>query len=250
MNPSTELLAPGQTGVVQTESHAPPSVGQMLAAVIERGVSNDNVDALGKLVDLYERVEAKNAEKAFAAAFVALQSEVPNVKATKGVPSNDGTIRYHFAPYEEIMHQVAPILQKNGFTVTFSMDYRENRLIQTCTLMHVGGHSRSNTFAVRVGSGPPKASECQADGAASTYAKRFALCAALNIVIDSDTDARAEGSPVTKAQADELEHRVKMTNSNVVQFLKFAGAAKFSEIMSSRYSQLDELLRKKEQQHA
>jgi hypothetical protein len=144
------------------------------------------------------------------------------------------------------MEQVAPLLQKHGFTVTFSTDFKEGRIIKTCTLQHVGGHSRSNQFAVRIGSGPPRASEAQADGAASTYAKRFALCDALNIVIDKDTDAKVEGAPITKEQAAELEHRVQMTNSNREAFLKFAGANSFSEIASAKYEILDGFLAKKE----
>jgi hypothetical protein len=145
------------------------------------------------------------------------------------------------------MSQVAPLLQRHGFTVTFSTDYKEARLLKTCTLQHVGGHARSNTFAVRIGSGPPKASEAQADGAASTYAKRFALCDALNIVIDVDLDARAEGETITAEQADELERRVKETNSDQARFLAYAGAQSYAEIRTAKYPILDMFLVRKEQ---
>lgn len=223
-----------------------PSVAAMLQAVIERGVTQENVGALEKLVGLYERMEEKNAEKAFATAFNALQTEMRGVKATRAVPNNDGSVRYKFAGYEEIMEQVRPMLEKHGFTVTFSTDFAEGRLIKTCTLQHTGGHSKSNKFAVRIGSGPPKATETQADGAASTYAKRFALCDALNILIEHDTDARAEGGPITVDQAAELEHRVAMSNSDKAAFLKLAGAKTYAEIPAAKYSILDELLARKE----
>lgn len=220
--------------------------GQMMQAMIQSGVTAENVAAFTELVKLSEHMEDRTAVKQFTAAFVALQSEMPKVKATKAIPSNDGSVRSRFAPYEEIMEQVAPLLQKHGFTVMFSTDFREGRLLKTCTLQHVGGHSRSNTFAVRIGSGPPKASEAQADGAASTYAKRFAICDALNIVVDVDVDARAEGGPVTQEQADELERRVAETNSNREAFLKVAGAANYVSIPAAKYAMLDELLKKKE----
>ena len=227
-------------------SRPQPTVADMLSAVIERGVTAENVAAVSEIVKLYERVQEKDAEKAFAKAFVALQAEMPKVRATKAIPSNDGSARSRFAPYEEIMAQVAPLLQRHGFTVTFSTDYKEGRLLKTCTLQHVGGHARSNTFAVRVGSGPPKASEAQADGAASTYAKRFALCDALNIVIDVDLDARAEGETITAEQADELERRVNETNSNRAKFLAYAGAKSYAEIRAAKYPILDEFLARKE----
>jgi len=230
------------------------SVGAMLHTIIEKGISGENVGALEKIVELYERMEAKNAEKEFAAAFVALQAEMPKVQATKPVPNNDGTTRYTYAPYEDIMAQVGPMLQKHGFTVTFSTDYipgPPQRLVKICTLQHVSGHARSNSYATRVGSGPPKASEAQADGAASTYAKRFDLCDALNITvggIDNDArsdDARAEGDVITEAQAIRLEERCETLKVDVRKFLAFAGAASFEEIRSAKHDMLDKMLTKK-----
>lgn len=224
-----------------------PTVAEMLCGVIEKGITSENVGALDKLVGLYERMEAINAEKAFAAAFVKLQGDTPHVQATRAVPNNDGTTRYRFAPFEDLMAQVGPILQKHGFTVSFSSRFQEGRIVSICTLQHVGGHKRSNEFAVRIGQGPPRATESQADGAAATYAKRFALTEALNIVVAHlDNDARLEGGPVTPEQAFELERRAKETNSDIPAFLRVAGAKTFTEIPSVKFDLLDELLSKKE----
>lgn len=241
----TDKLAKIETGAVE-HVRPQPTVADMLQAVIDKGVTADNVAAMGELVKLYERMEDKKAEREFAAAFVRLQAETRVVKATKAVPNNDGSVRYNFAPFEEIMATVGPILERNGFTVAFSTDFAESRLIKICHLTHVGGHTRENKFAVRIGKGPPGSSEAQGDGAASTYAKRFALCDALNIVVEKDSDARAEGGSVSEDQAFELERRVKETNSDVAAFLKFAGAKTFAEISSVKYSMLDELLCKRE----
>jgi len=232
----------------QPEPVAPPvpTVGEMLHAVIKGGVTGESVAAVKELVGLYRDMQKDDAAKGFAVAFVALQSEMPRVQATAIIPTTDGTVRSRFAPYEEIMRQVAPLLQKHGFTVTFTMDFREGRLIQTCTLQHIGGHEKSNSFAVRIGSGPPKSSETQADGAAATYAKRYALCSALNIVVDVDTDARAEGETISQEQAMELSRRVTETISDVQKFLKFAGAGSFARISRSKYPILSEYLTRKE----
>jgi hypothetical protein len=239
------------TGSVQ---RAAPSIAGMLQGVIERGVTAENVAAVEQIVKLYEHMEAKDSEKAFAQAFNALQSEMGVIRAMKPVPNNDGSVRYHFAPFEDIMEQVRPQLEKHGFTVTFSTDYAEGRLVKLCTLQHIGGHSKTNKFAVRIGSGPPKATESQADGAASTYAKRFALCDALNIVCEKDTDARAEGAAIDEERAQELQRRVTESESNAVAFLKFCGVtvtgqpsiADYRKIPASRYDAADEMLRRKE----
>lgn len=226
-----------------------PSVGQMLQAAIDKGVTAENVAVLEKMMDLYERTQAKEAEKEFARAFNALQSEMPEIKAVKPVPDKHGNTKYFFAPYEEIMGQVRPFLLKHGFTVSFSMSYNDGRVMQECTLQHIGGHVRKNQFAVRIGSGPPGASEAQADGAAGTYAKRHALCNALNIVIDHDTDgfdAKKDGAPITADQALYLRELIKETKSDEALFLKFAGAPSFEEIGSARYDDCARALHKKQ----
>jgi hypothetical protein len=178
-----------------------PTVADMLQAVIEKGVTAENVAAVGEIVKLYERMEDKKAEREFTAAFVKLQADMRGIKGTKPVKNKDGTVRYKYAPFEEIMEVVSPKLEAHGFTVTFSTEFDEKRLVKSCTLSHAAGHSKTNKFAVRIGSGPPASSESQADGAASTYAKRFALCDALNIQIDRDTDARSEGAPTRLKQS-------------------------------------------------
>ena len=247
--PAHELQLSTPTGQA-LERLPEPSLGQMMQAVIEKGVTSENADALCKLAGEYRLMEEwkdkRDSERAFATAFVELQAEMQNVKAVRAVPNNDGSVRYKFAPFEEIMKEVGPRLKAHGFTLTFSTDYAEGRMIKICTLQHVGGHKRDNKFAVRIGKGPPAASETQADGAASTYAKRGALCDALNIVIDHDDDARAEGGSVTKEQAAELKRRVLATGTDEGRFLKYAGADSYEEISAVKYDMLDENLKKKE----
>jgi hypothetical protein len=225
------------------------TVPEMLQRVIDGGITAESVGALEKLVGLYERGQARDAEKAFSAAFLDLQREMPNVKATRTIPGRDGTIRSSFAPLEEIDRQARPLCLKHGFTYSFSEGpIGDKRSAVICTLTHVGGHSRQNSFTVRTGSGPPGCSENQADGSAHSYAKRYALIDALNIIVAGiDNDARAEGGTITPEQADELEKRVALSNSNRDAFLKFAGAASYKEIAAVKYDMLDQFLAKREQ---
>lgn len=225
---------------------AEPSVALMLQKVIEGGVTTENVSALEKLCDLYERMQAKSAEQQFNAAFSKLQSELPQIEATKPVPNRDGTVRYKFAPFEEIMAKIQPFLTQHGFSVSFNSRFSEGRMTVVCILRHVSGHSQMNEFAVRIGQGPPGSTETQADGAAKTYAKRGALCDCLNIAIDHDDDARMVGKPIGKALAEELQARVKACGADEEAFLKFAGAANFESISDDRFDSLDAMLKRKE----
>ena len=241
-DPATEPTQLGLVTIPSTDA-SQLSIPGMLQQFIAQGVTTENVAAFEKLVALYERMQDKDAEKQFAQAFTKMQSEMPVILALKAVPNKDGSTRYHFAPYESIMEQVKPLLEKHGFTVTFSMGFNEGRVIQTCTLQHIGGHSRSNQFMARVGNGPPGSSEAQGDGAASTYAKRFALCNALNIICEADTDAgkldaRNEGAPISWDQVCFLKEQVRETGSNEAAFLKYAGVTKYEEISANRYDSL------------
>ena len=221
-----------------------PDVGDMLKAVIDGGVTENAVAVMSQLVDLYGKVEARNAEKAFAAAFVALQAELPTITAKTPIPN-----RGKYEKFEDVMAQVGPIMTRNGFTVSFSNDFKDGRMIETCHLTHLAGHTRTNSFGVRVSSKAD--TETQADCKAATTARRNSLLRALNIVIRQDClteehDASLEGGPITQAQADELERRVAETDSDKVKFLKVAGAKSFREIPSGRYTMLDEMLQRKE----
>lgn len=241
-----------ESQLVKVESQ--PTVGEMLNSAIANirngEITSQHVDVLGKMMDLWERSEVRSAEKSFATAFVKLQSEIAKIEATKAVPGNSGETRYKFAPFEEIMRKARPALIANGFSVRFDNEYVDNRLFVTCTLMHTDGHKESSRFGVRVGQGPPKASEAQSDGAAQTYAKRFALCSALNIVIEHDSDgaddARNVGELIDWKEAVILEERCEGCGADKQAFLTYAGAKSFDEIPKNRLEALNKMLTKKE----
>lgn len=241
----------------------PPTPAIMLSNAldtIQRGeVTPQHVEVLCQMMDLYERNEKREAEKAFASALTELQGETIRVQATKAVDVKNGVPRYTFAPYEEIMQLVQPMLTRHGFSITFDTKVDDQRLTSVCTLTHKAGHSRSNQFSVRF-SKPPGCSDAQGDMSTKSYAKRGALCDALNIVVDHDDDARMVGKPIGKERGLELRRRVVETKSDEIAFLKFAGVnvnedeldcheaydEAYAEISDERYDSLDDILRRKE----
>jgi hypothetical protein len=247
MNKDAQLTIPeAESALAKTNE---PTTADMLRAVVDAGITDQNVGVLERLVALKERAEQRQAEREFAVAFNALQSEMPAIAATSEVPDKHGGVRYVFAAYETIMQTVRPLLMKHGFSVMFKAEFKEARIHMTCRLLHIGGHHEDTVSMVRVGSGPYGASDTQADGAAQTYAKRYALCSALNIVIERDTDgtadAAAEGEPITFEQAQTLREMVKDTGADEAKFLAYAGVKKYEDIGSNRYMELFSQLNKK-----
>lgn len=235
-----------------------PSVALMLQSVIDKGITAENVSALEALVGLYDRMQAKDAEKQFNEAFVKMRGALPKISATKPVPNNDGSVRYRYAPLEEIEALIRPVALAHGFTYSFSEgDSQPGKITKILTIYHVGGHSRSNPFSVRV-SAPPKATDSQADGSTHSYAKRGAFCDGFGVIVDHDDDARMIGKPIGKALAEELRTRAIDTNSDEVALLKFAGVTMdlaveppslhhYEQISDERFDALDEILRRKEE---
>lgn len=230
-----------------------PSVGAMLQSFIQAGITSENVSAFETLCNLKERMEDRQASKDFAEALVDLQGETCRIPATKPVYGKDGSVRYNFAPYEEIMEKTQPLITKHGFSITFDTEIGEGRLTSICTLTHRSGHIRQNRFAVKF-STPPGSSEAQGDMSTKSYAKRGALCDALNIVIDKDDDGqgigdngKSIGAYVTDDQAATLRELCEATNADKPAFLRFAGGAKsFEEVAADRYDELLKILKKKE----
>lgn len=270
MSENLELMK-SEAGPVAVNTENPLAmVAGMLDTVIKGGITEQSVGAVDKLVGLLERLQDKRAEQLFNEAFVRLQQEMPKIQANRPVMNSEmkgGGLRYMFAPFEDIMKEVHPHLIRNGFTISFSQRYDGTRIISKCILRHTAGHHTENETGVRIGKGPPGSSETQADGAASTYAKRFALCDALNIVIGKDTDggggqdddAGVEGTNITAQQAEDLKKRVKDTGANEIKFLEMAtGTAPkpedtrekldemYHKIPKSMYAEMDGLLKRKE----
>ncbi len=223
-----------------------PNVAQMMSAIIDRGVTQENVTALEKVIELYERMETRNAEKLFNAAFVSLQQDLPVIVAKTAIAN-----RGKYEKYEDVLNVVGPLLTKHGFSVNYSQSTDATRITMTCHLRHIAGHSTSTAFAVRVGKAD---TDTQADCKASTTAKRNALLACLNIVIrqdalqDEEGDGRIEGTLIEDDKIQHLKEQVKETGFNETTFFALAGCKSYEEITSGKYPVLINALSMKARQ--
>lgn len=226
----------------------PRSVADLLEMVVVGGISTENVSAFKELVQLHREEVKANAERAFAESFIELQKALPTIPGARGIPDKQGNIKFKYANFDDIDAIVRPICLGHGFSYSFRETAIENgRVTVTMTLQHSGGHSREIPYSVRIGSGPPGATESQADVSGHSYAKRGAIESGLSLRIVGDRDdAKMEGGPITSDQAFELERRVGETNSDRAAFLKLAGATSFKDIASAKYDMLDQLLARKE----
>jgi hypothetical protein len=223
---------------------------QMMQKVINDGnLTAEKAEVMKTIAGLYEHMQDRDAKQAYNIAFNKMMKEMKPIQATKEVPNDDKSVRYTYAPFEEIDEQLRPVALRFGFTYCFKEgeSTKPDRITKICIVRHEQGHEVLHPYTVRIGAGPPKTSDSQKDGSAHTYAKRGALCDAFNIVVKGqDNDAQLDGAPITPAQAANLRKRVKDTGSDEPRFLKYAGADKYEEIASTMFDTLDQLLKKRE----
>ena len=229
----------------------------ILEAAVRGGINNDNVSVVERIVAMRREEEAEQAKKEFVKAFFALRKSLPVIYADKEVKTRDGSVAFEYCSPTEIKDVIEPHVTSHGFCTMTGQEMGEGRVTVTVTLMHEKGHSESRSFTVRVSPGNNLMSPTQCDAAASTSAERHALIKlfGLRTRINPNHDPRNEGTRITPQQAEELQHRVKMTNSNELAFMKLAAVGSISgpvtldhykSIMSGKYEMLNELLAKKE----
>lgn len=156
---------------------------------------NVDMQKMKEAVDMMERAQAREAKKAFTEAFAAMQGELPEIKklgVNKGLSSS-------YAKFEHIQRAIRPVLQKHGFALNFFNEPSEGVSVAVKTrLSHIAGHYEETVYTI-ANPGDLKnkgVNSVQAGGSANSYAKRYGMCALLNIVTaDEDDDGYGVEAP-------------------------------------------------------
>jgi hypothetical protein len=176
-----------KTVALVERQEAEPEAGG-LALVIERLAANPSVDVakLEKIIDLQERVVAHQAKAAFDAAFVQMRPNIPVIL------ERARTDKTTYAPLEDIIEAVAPILSHFGFSLSFETAWPGDQVIEVIGILtHQQGHERRSRFQAKADKSGSK-NEIQALGSTVSYGKRYTTNDLLSIVTrGQDTDGYA-----------------------------------------------------------
>jgi hypothetical protein len=212
----------------------------LMQSAIDKGIDP------GKMLDLAERWEAKQAAKEFSAALHKFQSLMTPIEKTNEVRGKDirkadnltvpGPVHYLFASYEEIMEVAQPHLTACGITVTFTTK-TEGQLMTTTCHVQVGSHTRDSSITLGLPT-IPNANDAQRAGAALSYGKRYALIAALNIrVRGEDTDANGLDTGLPESKVVELNTLIEKLQIAGIVFDLWAaiGVPSMNELPESKF---------------
>jgi hypothetical protein len=163
-----------------------------LAAALHALAFNPDVpvEKLEKIIELHERVQANAAKAEFDEAFAAMQHAMPVIVERK--QTNNG----RYAPLEDIVEQVRPILAKYGFSLSHRTEWPDKSIVKVIGILaHKAGHERTSEFISSADSSGNK-NAIQGLGSAISYGRRYTTNDLLNVVTrDMDDDARRAEAP-------------------------------------------------------
>lgn len=156
-----------------------------------------SVDKLERLMLMQERMLANQAKAAFDDAFAAMQAELP-VIGEKG-KTDKGT----YAPLEDIVEAVRPILARHGFSLCHETTWPGGGIVKIVgVLSHRQGHERRSEFqSIADSSGSKNA--IQGLGSAMSYGRRYTTNDLLNIVTRKQDDDGKKAGPTAPDDYDE-----------------------------------------------
>lgn len=164
----------------------------VIMAMAEVAVEKADVGTLERLVELRRQMKEERAREEFYHALSSFQSELKPIKKSKVVKNKDGTLRYSYATFDDIIEAIQPLLEKYGLSYRFETEFESKSVNVKCIITHLLGHQEITSFKTVVEySG--RMLPIQEWGSALTYAKRYSLSLALGLATEEDTDANIEG---------------------------------------------------------
>ena len=124
-----------------------------------------------------------------AEALAAAQGEMPAIPRDKENPY----FKSKYADLASIVEKIKPVLSKHGLAIVQLPGFNEGTEILTTTVMHASGEWVSEQMPLILSK-----RDAQGMGSAITYARRYALSAAINIVTDDDDDGNQASQPASR----------------------------------------------------
>ena len=228
--PAPKKKAAKKSQAVAIAAPAAPPSGSM--AVLQQAMANGATgDDLKNLLDVYERLEAREARKAFDIAMALAQAEMPVIVKNRLVDyenkkkdDNGQTTRttYRHEDLAQVVDTIKPVLHKHGLAHRFRTDHLDGGQIKvTCIITGHGWREETSLQSSRDTSGGKN--DVQGIGSIVTYLERYTLKAALGLAAAHDDDGRGSEGPattITALQLHELEKLITEVGANAEKACK------------------------------
>lgn len=206
-----------------------------MVSMIERVAMDPNADLakLERMLEMRDRHEAREAEKAFAAAFAAASAEFPTIPLN-GVGHN----KMKYATLKDITSLTRPVLSKHGLALTFQIETRD-KVVVTAQLMHRQGHSTKTSITLPADTSGSK-NAVQAIGSTQTYGQRYTAQAILGLSLGEDTEDDGRGAAashtITADQYTALREKAELAGVAEAVLCKAHGCADLHEFPAKDFA--------------
>ena len=202
-NTQVELLGKSELQQVETSEYLPSSP---IAQVMELAKDKDFDPAkFETLVKFFREERVWDAKKAYNDALASFQAECPNVKR---MTQGHG---YKYAAYEDLLDLIKPYMEKYGISIRYSFPLSSNpdTLTRVIGYLSIGAHTETSEFEVPKHRLPqkmvPDINDARNTGATLSYAKRYCLINALNIVTEGeDKDGVTSSGTISESEQNTI----------------------------------------------
>ena len=233
--------------VAERKNNTLPAEAKHMDAMtlVSQAVSNGaQVEQVDKLIELVKFNDQREALRAFNQAFTLAQADFPTIAKTKKAHNSN------YAPLDEIVKAMRPVLQKHGFSFRHSVSENTDKSVTvSCILAHQDGHSEAATLTGPSDSSGSK-NAIQAIGSTVTYLRRYTFEAVTGLVTggsDDDGNAASDGG-ISAENLKELEAlRSKLdpeTQGRFDKWIKQKGVDSLADLPPGAYASVKKQLEK------
>lgn len=228
--------------VTKAAETAPVEYNAGLMEVIARAASDPSVDIdkMERLIAMQERIQEREAERAFNIAMNAAQAEMRPIAANASNPQT----RSRYATFDKLDRVLRPIYTAHGFSHSFDEGEspKPDHVRVLCYLSHIDGHTRTYHRDMpadgKGAKGGDVMTKTHAAGAAGSYGARYLLKGIWNVAVgEEDSDGNDQRPSVPPAEYAKIVQLVEATNTNVKTMFKALGirAEKLTHMTKDEY---------------
>lgn len=220
-------------------------LGGGILNVIARAAADPNVDIdkLERLLEMQERVLARDAKAAYFSALADMQPNLPVIEEHGGIKDRNGNVQSTYALWEDVNEAIRPILVQYGFALSFKVRRTEGEIITTGILSHRGGHSEETELSLPTDTSGSK-NAVQAVGSSTSYGKRYTAFALLNITSKGEDDDGDKGGRPASVNAQQLETLLGLADAVSADKAKFCSIFRVPSLRDLPAKKYDEAVRR------
>lgn len=190
------FIAPHKLPTVQDELNTMDRENAIINVIARAAADpNTDIDKMERLLEMQERVMARQAQAAYYAALAELQPKLPVIGERGAIKDRNQNVQSTYALWEDVNEAIRPMLAEHGFALSFKVRRTDSEVITTGVLSHRLGHSEQTELALPSDTSGSK-NAVQAIGSSTSYGKRYTAFALLNITsTGEDDDGQKAGRP-------------------------------------------------------